>query len=110
MIISNGVVIRSGNIDEMRGDRTGVMVELDGGHELVAATLRGAGLVVDIVGSRLMVDAPPQPGADPYWIHDYIRDVVAWAEVGMRRLGDQTISLEDVFLESNDAAALAARP
>ena len=105
VIISNGVVIRSGNIDEMRGDRTGVMVELDGGHELVAATLRQAGLVVDIVGSRLMVDAPPQPGADPYWIHDYIRDVVAWAQVGMRRLGDQTISLEDVFLESNDAAS-----
>jgi len=108
VIISNGVVIRSGNIGEMRGDRTGVMVELDSGHDLVADTLRQQGLVVDVVGSRLMVDAPPQPGADPYWIHDYIRDVVAWAEVGMRRLGDQTISLEDVFLESNDAANLAA--
>jgi ABC-2 type transport system ATP-binding protein len=104
VIISGGVVIRSGNIEEMRGGRTGVMVELDGGHELVADTLRDAGLVVTMSGSRLLVDAPPQPGADPYWIHDYIRDVVAWAEVGLRRLGDQTISLEDVFLESNDAA------
>ncbi len=83
---------------------TGVMVELDGGHELVADTLRKAGLAVTVSGSRLLVDAPPQPGADPYWIHDYIRDVVAWAEVGLRRLGDQTVSLEDVFLESNDAA------
>jgi len=108
VIIANGVVIRSGNIGEMRGGRTGVMVELDGGHELIADTLRQQGLIVDIVGSRLMVDAPPQPDADPYWIHDYIRDVVAWAEVGMRRLGDQTITLEDVFLESNDAANLAA--
>ncbi|HAY68627.1 MAG TPA: ABC transporter [Acidimicrobiaceae bacterium] len=106
VIIANGVVIRSGNINEMRGGRTGVMVELDDGHELVAETLRKAGLIVNIVGSRLMVDAPPQPDADPYWIHDYIRDVVVWADVGLRRLGDQTTSLEDVFLESNDAAAL----
>lgn len=106
VIIANGVVIRSGNINEMRGGRTGVMVELDDGHELVAETLRKAGLIVNVVGSRLMVDAPPQPDADPYWIHDYIRDVVVWADVGLRRLGDQTTSLEDVFLESNDAAAL----
>ena len=106
VIIANGVVIRSGNINEMRGGRTGVMVELDDGHKLVAETLRKAGLIVNIVGSRLMVDAPPQPDADPYWIHDYIRDVVVWADVGLRRLGDQTTSLEDVFLESNDAAAL----
>ncbi|MBT5754353.1 MAG: ABC transporter ATP-binding protein [Acidimicrobiaceae bacterium] len=106
VIIANGVVIRSGNINEMRGGRTGVMVELDDGHELVAETLRKAGLIVNVVGSRLMVDAPPQPDEDPYWIHDYIRDVVVWADVGLRRLGDQTTSLEDVFLESNDAAAL----
>lgn len=105
VIISNGVVIRSGNIGEMRGGRTGIMVELDGGHELVAETLRKAGLTVDIVGSRLMIDAPPDLDADPYWIHDHVRDVVAWAEVGLRRLGDQTTSLEDVFLESNDAAS-----
>ncbi len=109
VIISNGVVIRSGNINEMRGDRTGIMVELDGGHELVADTLRQAGLSVKVTGSRLLVNAPPQADADPYWIHDYVRDVVAWAEVGLRRLGDQTITLEDVFLESNDAANEAAR-
>ena len=109
VIIANGVVIRSGNINEMRGGRTGVMVELDDGHELVAETLRKAGLIVNVVGSRLMVDAPPQPDVDPYWIHDYIRDVVVWADVGLRRLGDQTTSLEDVFLESNDAAALGVR-
>ena len=103
VIISGGVVIRSGNIEEMRGGRTGVMVELDSGHDVVANQLREAGLSVEISGSRLMVDAPPQPDRDPYWIHDYVRDVVVWAEVGLRRLGDQTISLEDVFLESNDA-------
>ena len=107
VIISGGVVIRSGNIGDLRGERTGVMVELDAGHELVADTLRSQGLKVEIVGSRLLVDAPPQPGADPYWIHDYVRDVVAWAEVGLRRLGDQTISLEDVFLASNDEASAA---
>ena len=102
VILANGVVNRSGNLSEMRGARTGVVVELDDHHDVVMATLRGAGLQVEQVGSRLLVDAPPQPGADPYRIHDYVRDVVAWAGAGMRRLGDQTISLEDVFLESND--------
>lgn len=102
VILANGVVNRSGNLNQMRGARTGIMVELDDRHDVVVATLRGAGLQVEQVGSRLLVDAPPQPGADPYRIHDYVRDVVAWAGAGMRRLGDQTISLEDVFLESND--------
>lgn len=103
VIIADGRVIRSGNIDQMRGGRTGVMVELDSGQELVAETLRKAGLQVEIRGSRLIVDAPPHHDGDQYWIHDYVRDVVAWAEVGLRRLGDQTVSLEDVFLASNDA-------
>lgn len=105
VIIAGGVVIRSGNIADLRGERTGVVVELDDGHELVAQTLRSQGLTVGISGSRLLVDAPPQPNADPYWIHDYVIEVVAWADVGLRRLSDQTISLEDVFLASNDAVA-----
>lgn len=110
VIISGGIVIRSGSLADMRGGRTGIVVELDGGHDLVAETLRTAGLTVARTGSRLLVEVPPQPDADPYWIHDYVRDVVAWAEVGLRRLTDQTVSLEDVFLESNDAAiAEAAR-
>jgi ABC-2 type transport system ATP-binding protein len=103
VIIAGGVVIRSGTIDQMKGDRTGVVVELDGGHEIVADALRKAGLTVDRSGSRLLVDAPPQPGADPHWIHDYVCEIVAWADVGIRRLTDKKISLEDVFLESNDA-------
>jgi len=109
VIIANGTVIRSGTINQMRGGRTSVMVELDSGHERVAETLRTAGLVVAVSGSKLLVDAPPQPDADPYWIHDYVRDVVAWADVGLRRLGDQTVSLEDVFLASNDESNEAMR-
>lgn len=103
VIIAGGVVIESGNIGEMRGDRTGVLVELDGGHDLVADQLRAAGLAVEIDGRKLLVDAPPQADVDPYWIHDRVRDVVVGAGVGLRRLTDQTVSLEDVFLESNDA-------
>jgi len=104
VIIANGTVVRSGNIGEMRGDRTGVMVELDSGHDVVAQKLIEAGLRVQVDGSRLLVDAPPDPSSDPYWIHDYVRDVVAGANVGLRRLGDQTVSLEDVFLASNEAS------
>ena len=102
VILSGGTVIRSGHLDEIRGGRTGIVVELDRGHDQVADTLRTAGLSVEVRGSRLYVDAPAQPGVDPFWIHDYVRDVVAWAGVGLRRLTDKTISLEDVFLESSD--------
>jgi len=64
IILSDGRVVRSGSIAEMRGSRTGVVIELDGGQETVADALRQQGLAVKVDGRRLLVDAPPQPGAD----------------------------------------------
>ena len=48
-------------------------------------------------GHRITVlDQPHLPvGA----VHDLVRDAVVDAGVGIRRLSDRTVSLEDVFLE-----------
>jgi hypothetical protein len=83
----------------MRGERTGIVVELDAGHDQVAKVLADSGLAVRVDGQRLHVDVAGTTD-DPWFIHDQVRDAVAAAGVGLRRLTDQTLSLEDVFLES----------
>lgn len=103
VIIADGQVQLSGNLNEMRGARTGVMVELDAGHEAVAQELAAAGLAVRVDGQRLHVDLATATD-DPWFIHDRVRDAVASTGVGLRRLTDQTLSLEDVFLESSAVA------
>lgn len=105
VIIANGKVQRSGNLAEMRGDRTGVTVEVDGSPDQLVARLRASDLEVTVSGSRLNVVAPTQAGVDQFWIHDVVRDAVAESGIGLRRLTDQTVSLEDVFLESNTPSA-----
>jgi len=100
VIIADGAVQLSGNLHDMRGARTGIMVELDAGHEAVAAELARAGLVVRVDAQRLHVDIAG-PTDDPWFVHDRVRDAVASTGVGLRRLTDQTLSLEDVFLESS---------
>jgi ABC-2 type transport system ATP-binding protein len=108
VIIAGGTVRRSGNIGDMRGARTGVTVELEGGHDEIADVLRAHGLEVVVSGSRLQLAAPEDTEADHFWIHDLVRDAVASSGVGLRRLTDQTVSLEDVFLESNSPAVPGA--
>lgn len=105
VIIASGVVRRSGSLDDMRGRSTGLAIEIDGGHDLVATSLRQAGLDVTQSGARLTLrataDTQLPPGADQWFVHDMVRDVVAASGVGLRRMTDLTVSLEDVFLESN---------
>lgn len=99
VIIADGTVRRSGSLQEMRGSRSGVIVELDDGHDAVAHTLMTAGLIVERQGSRLLVDVAHQQD-HPFWIHDQIRDAVVHCGVGLRLLSDRTLTLEDVFLET----------
>lgn len=99
VIIADGTVRRSGTLDDMRGSRTGVIVELDDGHDAVGQTLIAAGLIVERQGTRLFVDMAHQPD-DPFWIHDQVRDAVVQSGVGLRLLSDRTLTLEDVFLET----------
>ncbi len=105
VIIASGVVRRSGSLDDMRGRSTGLAIELDGGHDIVADVLRRAGLDVTQSGARLMIRqttaVPRAADADRWYVHDMVRDAVAMSGVGLRKMTDLTISLEDVFLESN---------
>ena len=102
VIIADGTVRRAGNLDEMRGARAGVVVELDDHHEAVVERLRSVGMAVDCEGSRLFVNGGEAQPRDPFVVHDAVRDAVAECQAGLRLLSDQTLSLEDVFLQGAD--------
>jgi ABC-2 type transport system ATP-binding protein len=93
VIIDAGTVVRSGLLAELRRGEEGLVVEVDERAEEVAVLLRAAGHTVSVEGALLLVE-----GADG--VHDAIRDVVADAGVGLRRLEPRSRSLEDVYLEA----------
>jgi ABC-2 type transport system ATP-binding protein len=95
VIIVGGRVARSGDLAALRGEVTGLVVEVDDRADLVADILRSAGCHVEVDGMRLVVT-----GDGP--VNDLARDAVAAAGVGLRRLVDRQVSLSDVFLEAND--------
>ena len=92
---------RAGALAELRGGGTGVIVELDDGHETVSGRLLQLGLAVERQGSRLIIDAPSGLGADEGWVRDQVRDAVAEVQVGLRLMTDRTLTLEDVFLQGD---------
>ena len=100
VIIAGGRVTRSGNLSDLRGDVTGLVLEVDDRVEVVAASLTAAGCDVEVDGERLTITGP-----QPDRLHDLARDAVAAAGVGLRRLVDRQVTLEDVFLEANDEVA-----
>lgn len=96
VILGDTGVVASGAIEEIRGDSTGVVVELDDGMETVAGTLRSNGWTVTVEGARLSL------AVDPGRIEtalDAVRDAVADAGAPLRSLVPQRLSLEQVFLE-----------
>ncbi|MCD9623717.1 ABC transporter ATP-binding protein [Rhabdothermincola salaria] len=100
VILRAGQVVAAGPLTELTGQGRGVVVEVDASVDDVAARLRAAGLQVAVDGLRLMVteaDGSGPPG--DVVIHDAVRDAVVAAGVGVRRLSDRTVRLEDVFLE-----------
>ncbi len=101
VIIAAGSVSRSGNLSSLRGDVTGLLLEVDDRVEAVAATLSNAGCIVNVEGSRITIEGA---GGDDGSLHDLARDAVAAAGVGLRRLTDRQVTLEDVFLQANDEA------
>ncbi len=97
IIIAGGRVTRSGNLATLRGDITGLLVEVDDKAEQVAAALRVNGCEVELDGHELTVTGDGQ-------LHDLARDAVVASGVGLRRLTDRRVTLEDVFLEANEQA------
>lgn len=91
VILGDGQVLAAGRLDDLRSRACGLVVELDAGTDVVAASLRAAGLTVEVDGHRLVVDPPDAT---------FVCDVVARAGVGLVRLHPRRLSLEDVFLEA----------
>lgn len=96
VIIAGGTVTRSGSLAGLRGDVTGLVVEVDDRPDTVAVALEAAGCVVEHDGHRLTITGDGN-------LHDIARDAVADTGVGLRRLTDRQVTLEDVFLEANEA-------
>ncbi|MEM7095179.1 MAG: ABC transporter ATP-binding protein [Actinomycetota bacterium] len=108
VIIADGSVRLAGELAELRQGGSGIVVEVDERSEQVAEALRRRGRNVEIRSGQLLVSAPVEAvdtrefdGA----VYDEIRDSVVEAGVGLRRLTERTITLEDLFL---DAGAVPA--
>lgn len=97
VILREGRVVASGSIHELTGQGRGVLLEVDERAEEVAGRLILRGHAATVDGSRITILNPPD---QPVGVaHDAARDAVVEAGVGIRRLTDRTVSLEDVFLE-----------
>jgi ABC-2 type transport system ATP-binding protein len=100
VILRAGQVVASGSLDELTGQGRGLVLEVDDQPQTVATLLRRRGLDVDVDGLRLVVRRADDVDDGPDGlVHDAARDAVAAAGVGIRRLSDRTVRLEDVFLE-----------
>ncbi len=98
VILAAGQVVASGSMDALRSGGSGLVVDVDGGAELLAGRLRTAGLEVSVDGLRLVVEGAADAGADA------VRDAAAAQRIGLRRVQARTATLEDVFLAAGDGA------
>jgi ABC-2 type transport system ATP-binding protein len=108
VILTGGRVAAAGTLAELTGVGHGVLVEVDEHSDQVARVLIGRGFAVDVDGDRLLVDHSTvdkgavdttSGAAAPDRLYDEIRDAVAVTGVGLRRLTNRTVRLEEVFLE-----------
>ncbi len=95
VIIGDGRVLVSGPIDAIRGEGTGLIVEVDRPERLaeLADWLSGRGLRAAPAGSQVTVE-----GSDDA-AFDVVTEGLAELGLGLRRMQRRRLSLEDVFLE-----------
>lgn len=98
VIVAEGRVVRSGRLDQLVGRDGGLMVETDADPDTLVAWLRARNVVVTEDGSRLQLERPVGLPLEAD-LHDLARDGAVATGLGIRRLVDSTIRLEDVFLE-----------
>ena len=106
VILSGGVVAASGTLDSLRGQGEGVLMELEGEPTEVHAVL-GA---LTAAGARVQPSGRGWLATGDERLFQTVRDVLAAAPVGVRRLGRRTVSLEEVFLGVGAGADPAADP
>jgi ABC-2 type transport system ATP-binding protein len=98
VILDGGVVVVGGALNELRGNGDQLIVEVDGGLEQsdrLVAQLAASGVAAHSLGpGRVIVTVP-----DPV-VLDLVRDALADAGMGIRRLQPRTASLEEIYLEA----------
>ncbi len=94
VILGDGGVVRSGRLSELRHVEERLVVVVDDRVEELAALLRAAGFDLSAEGEGLSIVS-----ADG--VHDAVRDAVAELGVGLRRLGPERRTLEQVYLEAS---------
>lgn len=103
VILAGGQVVAAGDLGELTGGGEGVTVEVDGPPAVLAAWLAARGATVQADGPRLVVTGPADvgtaAGAGGADVHDLVRDGLVATGVGLRRLSDRVVSLEDVFMQ-----------
>lgn len=107
VILFDGRVVASDRIDHLTRRTESLVLDVTEGAEPVAALLRERGAHAEVTGLRIDVqptDATRGAGVD---LHDLVRDAVASAGSGVRRLGARRVSLEEVFLDLGDDSAHA---
>ncbi len=106
VILSGGAVAAAGTLDELRGEGDGLVVELEGDPAAVQLALTA----VAATGARIQVEGRSHVVTGDERIFETVRDAVADAGIGIRRLGRRTVSLEEVFLGVGAGAAPQADP
>lgn len=96
VILGGGTVVASGGLDSVRGDSSGIVVEVDRGTDELAADLRARGFDVEIERARIVIEVAPDELDDAL---DAVRDAVADTGVPLRSLQPRRRTLEQVFLQ-----------
>jgi ABC-2 type transport system ATP-binding protein len=100
VILSRGRVVAAGTLTELTGEGRGLLVEVDQDPTVLVEMLRLRGAEVESDGRRLVVRfAGDGAGRSPEELSDLVRDSVVALDIGVRRLTNRTVRLEDVFLE-----------
>lgn len=91
VMLDGGKVIRSGPIEDL-GIAEGLIVEVLGNPEPAARWMIGRGATVKVVGAQLDVRIT---GEDAFTL---VRDALVATNVGVRRLGQSAVTLEEAFI------------
>ncbi|MGZ8687612.1 MAG: ABC transporter ATP-binding protein [Gaiellaceae bacterium] len=94
VILGEGAVVRAGRLSELRRGDERLIVVVDDRVDQLAELLRGKGFDVLEQGEGLSI------GWDE-GVHDTVRDAVADLGVGLRRMGPERQTLEDVYMEAS---------
>ena len=98
VILDGGVVVAGGALTELRGSGDELIVEVDGGaeqSERLVGDLAAAGVAAHSIGPGRDLVTIAQPA-----MLDTVRDTLAAAGMGVRRLQARTASLEEIYLEA----------